>query len=160
MQQPYDESHYHKNIQFLFTFRDILEAVVCICICTICICKCICIYRQTQSVLFPNQVHIWSSGCVICTQLSIKLNSISGGWQAIWGMFLGFSLQTNHHIPLCKLNTKPRSQNDFPACIFLPLWTLGLRAQRRWGWKSWKQHGWKQERKYCYFVIHWHFRHF
>lgn len=101
----------------------------------------------------------WSSGCVICTQLSIQLNSISGSWQAIWGMFPGFGLQTNHHIPLCKLNMKPRSQNDFPARIFLP--SLNSRGRLQRGLEKWKT-TWLQtgERMGRYLVIYWHFRHF
>lgn len=131
-----------------------------ICICTdICICICICICVLQCS--FPNRVHIWSFGCVICTQLSILLNSISGSWQAIWGMFPGFSLQTNHHIPLCKLNMKPRSQNDFPACIFLPLWTLRLPAERLWRVEKVENNMTVNRReKYCHSLIYWHFRHF
>ena len=34
-------------------------------------------------VLFSSWIRIQDFGCVICTQLSIKLYSISGSWQAI-----------------------------------------------------------------------------
>lgn len=86
-------------------------------------------YAGKPSMFFPNFVHISGCSCVTSTQLSIKLNSISGSWQTIRGMFHGFGLQTNH---LCttKPNMKPRSQNDFPACIFLLLWTRWLTAER------------------------------
>lgn len=96
------------------------------------------VYACKATMFFPNCVHISSCSCVTSTQLSIKLNSISGSWQTIRGMFHGFGLQTNH---LCttKMNTEPRSQNDFPACIFLLLWTPWLTAERWWERKSRKQ---------------------
>lgn len=64
------------------------------------------------------------------------------------------------YIPLCKLNMKPRSQNDFPACIFLFLWTLSLACRETRERKSWKQCGRRRGRNYCYSLISWHFKHF
>lgn len=34
---------------------------------------------------------------------------------------LALAFKPTIHIPLCKLNMKPKSRNDFPACIFLLL---------------------------------------
>lgn len=56
------------------------------------------------------------------------------------------------HIPLRKLNMKPRSQNDFPVCIFLLLWTLWLPAERREGGKC-ENNMVANRRESCYFVL-------
>lgn len=76
--------------------------------------------RRAKLVGFSQSGSTFETSLVLPAFSWIKLNSISGCWQAIWRMFHGFNFKHPIYIPLCKLNMRPKAQNDFPACVFFP----------------------------------------
>lgn len=75
---------------------------------------------ETQSV-FPKldpYSRLWLLSALSCLLNCIPL-VVAGRLFEECSLALAF--KPTIYIPLCKLNMKPKSQNDFPACIFLLL---------------------------------------
>lgn len=99
---------------------------------TVWICICIC---AVSNSMYGNPECFSQAGSVfktlvVLSALSCLLNCIPlvVAGRLFEECSLALAFKPTIHIPLCKLNMKPKSQNDFPACIFLLLWTFGLHA--------------------------------
>lgn len=124
-----NKTHIYSNKSLLFHSNwwcfcrfSVEVATPCIGVC-ICMWKCIC--RQSRSV-FPKPRGSVFEASVVLSALSCPLNQIP---LVVAGRLfqecpLALVFKPTVYIPLCKLNMKPKSQNDFPCLVYFCLFEL------------------------------------